>query len=801
MKIYLYISKILFIFATRYSAYGVEALATILYGFYTFFTTVQPSTCAVFFLPFTIMDKLKEYAKKYLDSGVNVIALKSNKTPLGAWKKYQTILNNVNGNFERAEAIGTVCGAISNNLEVLDFDTKHDLTGSLWQDFLFACELEGLGSLLNTLPIVQTRSGGYHILYRCEVIEGNKKIALNKVGEAIIETRGEGGYIVAYPSPNYTLLQNTPFEIPFITIPQRTSLFAVCTMFNEIDSVKHQEDTSKKEDGVKTFEAYNANKPTELLLTNGWTYKNTRGNIEYYSRPNSTSKDVHASLRQTENTWIFYSFSSNCYPLESAKGYNPVGLYTAFTGKTDKKEIAKDFVNMGFGSFGKRQVPKEGGSKRKEEPKNNDIIEFPFFVFPKGITDLIEEYSTKRDFSRVLLANSILCVFSGAVGMNYEYRLSNGWSGFANLYMALVGRASISKSPTMNFALSPIFEVEKLWNSNFKKSMGDYEATQKESKKNSFAEPKPTRQRILLNDATIEAVIKLHSANEKGLLLFRDELIAWLRGFNGYKGGKGSDQQNYLSIWDNGVVLNDRAGREVEQFLPQSFVSVFGGIQPKVLAELAKDSRLDDGFILRFLFCFAEEKETPALWADICERTDAVLYTSYKEAVKYYALQPFNIEPVAMSFSKEAEKTWAEFYDKNRFDVKQKNNDDYSSLVTKLEKYTTRLALLLQLIHNVYNGDVYNTEITNECMLGALKLVDYYKETANKALNIIEETKDFDSFTTASVDWRKVFADNTELTTGEIVSQIATIFGKSERTAKALISKELTKVRYGIWEM
>jgi len=109
--------------------------------------------------------------------------------------------------------------------------------------------------------------------------------------------------------------------------------------------------------------------------------------------------------------------------------------------------------------------------------------------------------------------------------------------------------------------------------------------------------------------------------------------------------------------------------------------------------------------------------------------------------------------------------------------------------------------LRLKLKNNVYNGDVYNTEITNECMLGALKLVDYYKETANKALNIIEETKDFDSVTTASVDWRKVFADNTELTTGEIVSQIATIFGKSERTAKALNTKELTKVRYGIWKM
>jgi Protein of unknown function (DUF3987)/Bifunctional DNA primase/polymerase, N-terminal len=746
-----------------------------------------------------MINGLKISAQKYLEAGINVIPLTSNKTPIGAWKQFQSILNNVNGNFERAEAIGTICGAISQNLEVLDFDTKHDLSGTLWQDFLFACEIEGLDILLSTLPMVQTRSGGYHILYRCNEIEGNKKIAINKQGEAIIETRGEGGYIVAFPSPNYTLLQNDTFLVPTISKKDRERLFAVCAIFNEVVPQEPQHAGRQDQNNIDSpFLAYNKEKPSELLKSFGWTFKCSKGENEYYSRPNSKSHDVHGSLRQINDTWIFYSFSSNCYPLEPNKGYNPTALYSLFTGKTDKKEIVRDFVSMGFGSFAKKETKSEAKEKNKEGCKNEA---FPFDVFPQGIQDLIEEYSTKRDFSRVLLANSILCVFSGAVGMNYEYKLSNGWAGFSNLYMALVGRASISKSPTMNFALSPIFEVEKEWNSKYRQANSDYETLSKADKKSNFVEPKPTRQRILLNDATMEAVIKIHSANEKGLILFRDELIGWLRSFNGYKGGKGSDQQNYLQIWDNGVVLNDRAGRETEQFLPQSYVSVFGGIQPKVLGELAKDSRLDDGFILRFLFCFAEEKEHPALWADICDKTDVKLYEEYKNAVKYYALQSFLAEPKTLLFSKEAELLWANFYDANRLEVLKQNNDDFSSLITKLEKYTTRLALLLQLIHNVYSGDVENYTIGVECMKGALKMIEYYKDTANKALGIIEETKDFDAPTTATIDWRKIFVDSDCLPTGEIVCQIQEKFGKSERTAKALIAKELTKVSHGIWRL
>ena len=51
---------------------------------------------------------------------------------------------------------------------------------------------DNLPDLYSNLVIAQTRSGGYHIYYRCSSIAGNLKLSIKKNREVLIETRGEG---------------------------------------------------------------------------------------------------------------------------------------------------------------------------------------------------------------------------------------------------------------------------------------------------------------------------------------------------------------------------------------------------------------------------------------------------------------------------------------------------------------------------------------------------------------------------------------------------------------------------------
>ena len=77
----------------------------------------------------------------------------------------------------------------------------------------------GVGDLVEACPLIETPSGGRHLLYRCEApVAGNQKLAEEAVEvpegtdgarlmdgkwvkiETMIETRGEGGYVLTVGS-------------------------------------------------------------------------------------------------------------------------------------------------------------------------------------------------------------------------------------------------------------------------------------------------------------------------------------------------------------------------------------------------------------------------------------------------------------------------------------------------------------------------------------------------------------------------------------------------------------------------
>lgn len=133
---------------------------------------------------------MTDFAEKYHAAGFSIVGLnKREKTPIGAWKRYQS---------ERATAaqiknwlangynIGLVMGGISGGLVALDFD----------QPGAFEDWSKAFPHLINT-AIAKTGKG-YHVLFKMDLVPGNKNMFWR--GRHIGETRGEGGYIAIAPS-------------------------------------------------------------------------------------------------------------------------------------------------------------------------------------------------------------------------------------------------------------------------------------------------------------------------------------------------------------------------------------------------------------------------------------------------------------------------------------------------------------------------------------------------------------------------------------------------------------------------
>ena len=300
--------------------------------------------------------EIKDKAKEYLKAQLSVIPTKEDKLPaLPTWKPYQSQRikeDEVEGLFTGANVKGLaiICGAISGGLEVIDVDTKHDTTGSLWDELRALIE-DNLPELYSRLVIAQTKSGGYHIYYRCSSIAGNLKLSTKKNREVLIETRGEGGYVIAPPTTGYKYIQGEPGNIATITPEERDILFSISKSFNELEEIKPKVNTTTSttynSTGLTPFEDYNQRGDiVGLLESKGWRVVNQRGERINLLRPGSTDSKTSGNYHTGLKVLRVFSSSTEFNP---DKGYSPSQVFSLLECNGDNKLTYRRLLELGYG--------------------------------------------------------------------------------------------------------------------------------------------------------------------------------------------------------------------------------------------------------------------------------------------------------------------------------------------------------------------------------------------------------------------------------------------------------------------
>ena len=181
------------------------------------------------------MVTLRDVAIAYQRAGLAVLpARRAEKRPTVSWKQYQTHppteadLQVLFAN--EHDAICILCGRVSGNCEIIDFDAGGEL---------FPTWLERISpELCDRLVIERTPSGGYHVCYRCDAeVCGNMKLSQRRLDDGkiitLIETRGEGGLFICAPTPGYQLIQGSLCNMPVLTADERDHLLQTAWELNE----------------------------------------------------------------------------------------------------------------------------------------------------------------------------------------------------------------------------------------------------------------------------------------------------------------------------------------------------------------------------------------------------------------------------------------------------------------------------------------------------------------------------------------------------------------------------------------
>jgi hypothetical protein len=244
---------------------------------------------------------------------------------------------------------------------------------------------------------------------------------------------------------------------------------------------------------------------------------------------------------------------------------------------------------------------------------------------------------------------------------------------------------------------------------------------------------KPQWKKCLVSDFTPEALSYMHMHNKKGIGVYVDELAGWFKNFNRYH--KGAEQEFWLSAWSGKTIQIDRKSSE-PIFIPDPFIPVIGTIQNKILNQLARDNRGENGFIDRILFAFPTENAKPYYVEN--EITDNMKLTWACAIDNIISLSEKN-KGLLCRMDTEAKAIFREWLNKNTDECNAFIGDSLSATYGKFDVHLIRLILILHIL-NLAGGGGKETGldvITAPTVKSATRIANYFKKTALHVNEII----------------------------------------------------------------
>jgi putative DNA primase/helicase len=267
--------------------------------------------------------------------------------------------------------MGVVCGAVSGGLEMLEFEGRAIEEGVL-DAFLHAADAAGLVDLVDRVADgyqEQTPAGGLHWLYRCDTVAGNTKLAsrpatgtelednVDEKIKVLIETRGEGGFVVTAPSNGATHPSGRPWELVLggfdtvatITTVEREELHELARLFDRVDQPKTTKPaTSAADTGARPGDDYNTRTSwPELLEPHGWVLVFERSGVAYWRRPGK-DRGISATTNALGTDRLKVFSSSTAFDTQAT--YDRFGAYAHLEHSGDITAAAKTLRGDGFGS-------------------------------------------------------------------------------------------------------------------------------------------------------------------------------------------------------------------------------------------------------------------------------------------------------------------------------------------------------------------------------------------------------------------------------------------------------------------
>jgi hypothetical protein len=196
-----------------------------------------------------------------------------------------------------------------------------------------------------------------------------------------------------------------------------------------------------------------------------------------------------------------------------------------------------------------------------------------------------------------------------------------------------------------------------------------------------------------------------------------DELAGLFKSANQYRGGKGSDDEDLLEYWNGtGSTVLRASGTKAD--LDGLLLSIFGTIQPDVLATLLKDCSDSNGKFARFDFVFQ-----PLAASKLPEEDSGSFDLTPMLSSLYAKIDA--LPALKLELSLEAKRLFNVFYEATDKWRVEEPKQGIRAMVGKMQEKVAKMAAIIHTIDCVFNGVEVSSLIPKTAVEAAINFVKF----------------------------------------------------------------------------
>lgn len=360
------------------------------------------------------------------------------------------------------------------------------------------------------------------------------------------------------------------------------------------------------------------------------------------------------------------------------------------------------------------------------EAEHTEDTGFPLDVFPQTVQSIILDMVKYENYKTEFIATSILSAVSTALGGTYRIRIKGDWQSNGALYIIMVGRPGLGKTPPLEAAYRPLRKHDY---SMFK----TYEAELESWKAAGGTGNKPVLKRTIISDFTPEALLQTHNNNPRSVVIFVDEIMGMFNSANRYTNGQLIEQ--LLTAWSGGALDVTRVSNATPIHIERPCINIIGTTQTKRIHELLTKGFEENGLLDRILFVLPKSPEisqwidrdddreitssAAARWEKILDKVLALDYDTGTEERTAHVL----------SMDKEAKESLFAWWNEKVERINRIEDDaEVDSREMKHPAHVARLALIIQVLR--YAADESHLQFVDMISVkAAIRLNDYFEDS------------------------------------------------------------------------